>query len=344
MTTLDSIAEFAATVGIMKPNAPKKGDKKAEAKLDALLDSPDYIIEEKVDGCRYKLVGERFFSKDNKEKTLNFPHVVKFLKQLRMKNLILDGEMHYPGKTSQYAVSVTGANTDNAIAFQEQNGYIHYTIYDILRTPKSSWLIKNTYLERRKLLEHFYEKFVMGTEMEEFIHISEMRHEGKREYVEDLIARGLEGGVLKQKTSLYMMGKSPMWQWMKIKKADSTDLVIMGFLPGKKDYEGKELSSWKYWEDDPVTNEPIPVTKAYAMGWIGRIILGAYVDGTLTKICTAAGFKESLQEDMTNNPDSYIGRVARVDFMELTTDGFPRHPTFKDMHEDKMPEECTWEF
>lgn len=335
---MDKVAEFARSVGIMKPSSAKKDNPKELAKLDKLLDSDDYVAEEKLDGAHYKMIGHRFFSTENVEKTHNFPHLSDFFKALKMHNLVLDGEIHYPGKTSQDAVKVTGSLPDQAVSNQERDGYIHYTIFDLLRTPKARWTINNTYMERRKMVEYFYNRFIKGTEMEDYIHIAEMRQTGKREYMESLLAQGLEGVVLKKKSSLYQMGKKPKWEWMKVKQHDSTDLVVIGFEPPKKEYTGKSTSSWKFWEDD------MPVTEAHYHGWIGSVILGAYVDGELTKICTAAGLKREVQIDMTENPEDYIGRVARVDFMEKTSDGFPRHPVFVNMHEGKAPEECEWEF
>jgi ATP-dependent DNA ligase len=337
-------ATFAASVGIMKPNKAKKDDEKAKKKLDLLLDSPEYAIEEKIDGCHYKLLGHRFFSTENVEKTDNFAHLRDFFKKLGMANLILDGEINYPGKTAQYCVHVTGAQPAGAKHFQELNGPIHFTVFDILRTPKANWTIRNTYKERRKLLEYFYATFVKGTEMENYIHVSEVRYDGKREYVQELLDVGLEGGVLKKLDSQYIMGKKPMWQWMKIKQEDDTDLVVMGFEPAKRLYTGKNLASWEYWEEDKGSREMVPVTKFHAMGWIGSVVLGAYIDGKLTRICTASGLDEKMRKDMTENPDTYIGKVARVEFMEKTSDGYPRHPHLKNMHEGKHPEECTWSF
>lgn len=340
----DVIAQFAPSVGIMKPASIKPGDEKAERKLDSLIDSDEYVAEEKIDGAHYKMIGNRFFSIDNVEKTDNFPHLRDFFARLGMPNLILDGEIHYPGKTSQYATHVTGAIPSSAKLFQENNGYIHYTLFDLLRTPKAKWTINNTYAERRKLLVYFYETFIKGTDMEQYIHVVPMRETNKREYIEQLLAEGKEGAVLKKKDSLYIMGKKPMWQWMKIKQQDDADLVIMGFEPPKKEYTGKNLSTWPYWEEDPVTGEMLPVTKFYHMGWIGAVVLGAYVNGVLTQICTASGLSESVRADMTDNPDKYIGKVARISFMEKTADGYPRHPVFKNMHEGKLASECLWSF
>lgn len=339
----DVIAEFAPRVGIMKPASVKKDDEKAKKKLDALLDDPSYVAEEKIDGVHYKMIGNRFFSKDNVEKTNNFAHLRDFFTKLGMKNLILDGEIHYPGKTSQYATHVTGASSSAAKQFQESNGYIHFTLFEILRTPKARWTINNTYAERRKLLTYFYNTFIKGSEIEEFVHLVEARDVNKREYVQQLLDEGKEGAVLKHVDSLYHMGKKPMWKWMKIKQEDDTDLVIMGFEPATKVYTGKNLSTWPYWEPG-ADGELIPITKNYHMGWIGSVVLGAYVNGVLTQICTASGLSESVRDDMTSNPDKYIGKVARVTFMEKTEDGYPRHPVFKNMHEGKLASECLWIF
>lgn len=338
-----SFEEFVTRIGVMKPNKVAKDNEKAKKKLDSLLDSPEYAMEEKIDGCHYKMIGHRFFSIENVEKTDNFPHLRDFFKQLGMANLILDGEINYPGKTAQYCVHVTGALPSGAKHFQDMNGYVHFTIFDILRTPKGNWTINNTYRERRKMLEYFYNTFVKDTEMEKYIHLVEVRYTNKREYVQSLLDAGLEGGVLKHLDSLYVMGKKPMWQWMKIKQEDDTDLVIMGFEAPKRIYEGKNLENWPYWEDDPVQGK-VPVTEFHYKGWIGSVILGAYVDGVLTRICTASGMSKEVRRQMSENPESFVGRVARVTFMEKTTDGYPRHPNLKNLHEGKLPEECTWEF
>lgn len=337
-----SFSDFVQRIGVMKPNHAKKDDLKNIAKLDALLDDPAYGIEDKIDGCHYKMIGHRFFSTDNIEKTDNFPHLRDFFKKLAMHNIILDGEINYPGKTSQYCVHATGGYPSGAIQFQEQNGYIHYTIFDMIRTPKANWLIRNTYTERRKLLRYFYDTFVKGTPMEQFIHITTLHIDGKRKFLGDLLEAGLEGGVLKKLDSQYHMGKKPMWQWMKFKQGDDTDLVVMGFKPPKRDYKGDNLEGHQFWRE--INGVSIPVTKPFYYGWIGSVELGAYIDNKLTWICAASGMNEDIRKEMTFKPELYLNKVARVTYMEKTTDGFPRHPVFKNLHETKQPSECVWEF
>lgn len=333
---------FVQHVGIMKPNHAKKDDPKAVAKLDKLLDSNEYALEEKIDGCHYKMFGSRFFSSDNVEKTDNFPHLRDFFRKLSMHNIILDGEIHYPGKTSQYATHVTGPLPTGALHFQQQSGFIHYSVFDMLRTPKANWTIRNTYKERRKLLQYFYDTFVKGTPMEEYIHLTPCVLDDKRTFLNSLLAAGLEGGVLKKLDSQYHMGKKPMWQWMKVKQSDDTDLVIIGFEPAKVEYTGDNLDGHKYWRE--INGISRPVTKYHYFGWIGSVTLGAYIGGQLRQICTSSGMNEEVRKDMTENKEKYLNKVARVTFMEKTEAGYPRHPVFKNLHETKQPEECTWEF
>ena len=338
----DKLLDFVTSIGVMKPGSIDKDNLNQVIKLDKLLDDPLYAGEEKIDGCRYKLFGTRFFSKDNVEKTDNFPHLKTFFTQLGMPNLILDGEIFYPGKTSQYCTRVTGAGADKATKFQDANGPIHYKIYDIIRTPKATWLNNNTYTDRRRILVYFYDTYIKGTVMEEFIQLSTQAPGSKRQFLEDILSDGGEGIVLKHVNSLYVLGKSPMWQWMKWKKNDEADLIILGFEEPTIEYKGKNIEQWPYWKT--INGIDLPVTKNYYQGWCNKLIMGAYVDGKIEKICTAAGLNEEIKEEIKTNPEKYLNRVARITFMERTEAGYPRHPDFHSLHEDKLERECTWTF
>ena len=96
MPSIDQIIPLAEKVSVMKPGAVKEDDAKGLAKLEECLQSGEYALEEKYDGCRYKMLGSYFFSKDNVEKTNNYPHLHKFFTELGMPNLVLDGEIYYP--------------------------------------------------------------------------------------------------------------------------------------------------------------------------------------------------------------------------------------------------------
>lgn len=338
----NSIYDLVSKIQVMKPNKVKDNDTKAMIKLEALLESPDYAAEEKIDGCHYIMAAYLFFSKEHVEKTDNYPHLRDFFYNLKMPNLILDGEINYPGKTSQYCTRVTGADPNTAIIFQNANGPIHYTIFDMLRTPKGTWLIKEPYKNRRKLLEYFYNNFVKGTKHEQYIHLTDIAYSDKTRFKDEILDRGGEGVVLKKLNSLYVMGKKPMWQWMKIKQKDEADFVIMGFESASKETTTTDYENWPYWKEE--NGISIPVSKYYYYGWIGSVKLGAYVNGTLTQICTASGIDEALRKDMSENPDKYINKVVKTGYMELTEAGIPRHPKILEIHPDKSPDECIWSF
>jgi len=289
----DQVLQIASKLTVMKPNKIDDDNLKHLAKLEQIKLSAQYAADEKIDGCHYIMIANYFFSADHVEKTENFQHLKKFFSDLKMPNLILDGEIHYPGRTSQYATRVTGSSPSVAQIFQDNNGNIHYTLFDILRTPKGSWIINKTYKERRATLEYFYNTFVKGTSMEEFIHITEIEYINKQMFIDNILSEGREGAILKDLSSLYCMGRSSQWTWIKVKQEDEADFVIIGFEPPKKEYTGKsDLANWPYWDDDGGNGILMPVTKPYFNKWIGSIVLGAYVNGKLTKICTSSGMED----------------------------------------------------
>lgn len=338
---MDQFQAFTKRIQVMKPAHIDEDNGNHLLRMDKILLAEDYAAEEKIDGCHYLCYGGRFMSTDNVEKTDNYPHLWEFFAKLYLPNLILDGEINYPGKTSQFCTRVTGSSPDVAKAFQNEYGPIHYTMWDILRTPKGTWLINTPYSERRAILEQFYDRFIKGSSMEQYIHLTDMRIKDKKAFFEDIIASGREGIVLKKLDSLYVMGKKPMWQWMKLKQKDTADLIITGFKDPTIEYNGKNIESWAYWKE--VRGELRPVTKDYYNGWIGALELGAYVNGQLTFVCTCSGLDEGLKATISKNRSLFVGKVVKISYMEKTEAGYPRHPRFEMFHESKTATECTWE-
>lgn len=338
----DNFYNFVQSIKVMKPSHIDEDNPKEVQRLEAILKSSEYAAEEKIDGCHYLCYGGRFLSTDNIEKTNNYPHLRDFFLNLRMPNLILDGEVNFPGKTSQFCTRVSGC-TDSKVAIAFQNDYtpIHYTIWDILRTPKGTWLINTPFEKRRAILEEFYTRLIAPTDMSKYIHLTQICYEGKKEFFENIISAGREGCVLKHKDSLYVMGKKPKWQWMKLKQKDEADLIVIGYKNPVVEYKGSQIESWPYWKE--INGILRPVTKDFYMGWIGALELGAYVNRKLTPICTCAGLNESLKEQISKHSNTFLNKVCKISYMECTEAGYPRHPRFEMFHESKTPIECTWQ-
>lgn len=129
-----------------------------------------------------------------------------------------------------------------------------------------------------------------------------------------LVALGFEGTVLKDVTKPYAFGKRGHG-WFKIKDVRTIDCVVMEVIQdGKGQHEGKA----------------------------GKMVVGQYLDGVLTRVCKVNCLNNAQRDRATTHPQEFVGQVIEVKIYGWDTDG-PRHPTplrFRDG--DKDPKECVW--
>lgn len=323
----------------MKPGKIKTENEKQVAKLDEIMASPLYVAEEKIDGCHYTTINNRFFSTHIStttgvpvEKSGQVAHLQEVLNFLGMPQVILDGEIYLPNGKSNDVTSIIGCAADTAMALQTRtNEWAQFRVFDILRDEKGNWLMNEPWRVRREILERIGAKLETLTP---YIQINKVVRRNKQQFLNDILNAGGEGIVLKYVDGIYQPGKRPMWNWMKVKTELDDDVVIMGFEAAERMYTGKDFTTWPYWENGD------PVTKFHAMGWIGAIVFGKYVNGTLTRLGTCSGMDEAQRKAFSDNPEAYIGRVMAIKAMEKTRDGAYRHPKFIKVHSDKNPKEC----
>lgn len=329
---------------IMKPCKIDPDKASHQEKLQKAFNSPSYIAEKKIDGCHYVCIGGRFFSTQRSKKTGmpteksdNFPHLVEAFVTADLGQAVLDGEIYYPDDNKSYgATKITGCKGDEAVRRQEEEqGWISYMIFDILRTPDGKWLLDQPWKVRREILESLKPQL---QEASEHFHVIDVKRSGKEKFLDDVLAAGEEGIVLKHVNGFYIPGKRPMWNWIKLKVDIEDDVVIMDYDPPAKEYTGKDPENWPYWVEGE------PVSKHYYYGWIGTIAFGKYdQNGQLVYLGTTSGISESLRKELSENGDAYIGKVIKISAMEKTEDGKYRHPRFLGFHPDKNPEECVIE-
>lgn len=327
----------------MKPCKPDTDKPSHMVKLNAALDGDDYIAEEKFDGCRYLYIGGRFFSTHIQvedgistgfpvEKSAQLWPIVEQLQKFSNTKLILDGEIVFPGGKAQDVVSVVGCLPSEAVQRQKETP-LTYMVFDILRDPEGGQLLNTTWGERRFLLESLkLDECLMQTE----VRVVQVAYDQKRQLLDEMLATGHEGLVLKRITGRYYPGKRPMWEWIKCKAQDEDDVVIMGFEPPVREYTGKDPEFWPYKEDGE------PVTKLYARGWIGAIVFGKCDgSGNLVRLGTCSGMDEATRAAFSySGKDHWEGTVMKIQFMEKTRDGAYRHPRFIMIHPDKNAREC----
>lgn len=253
---------------------------------------------------------------------------------------------------------VKNKEMDDILSTQEP---LDYVVFDILRDFEGNWLMDKPWHERRAILEDALERIKadLTTHQSAFIDtisISQVVRDDKREFYKEIMARDGEGVMLKNVNGTYHPDKKPAWNWVKVKKHITADVIITGFKPAKRDYLGDEYDTHPYWitqngtkitrgrgdtGESLLKGNFIPVTKFFYYDWIGSIIFSKYdANGNLVEVGDCSGITEELRKDMTENPTKYIGQVMEIGAMEVTKDGFYRHPQFSRFRDDKNARDC----
>lgn len=343
-----------------------------ESMLSEVCSNGEYFLEEKIDGAFYQFVKTenhsylfgRTVSKLSgilTEKSDNVPHLKEALNCLPA-GTILIGEIYVPGGTSKDTVSIMGCLPALAIKRQEKEP-IHYYVHDIIAYDTVN-LIDSPADLRYKILAAIWKKH--NLDQYSFLRLATRVDEDMEAEISRILKSGGEGAVLKKKDYPYTPGKRPAWSTIKVKQMDSIDLICTGFCDATKEYTGKELATWEYWEErgersqdgeytwllsegryyeDYLHNPHIyrPITKPYFLGWKTAIRIGAYNDkGELVDLGTvSSGLTDDNKREMTENPDLWLGHVVALDCMQIDKKEHTlRHPVFKCKREDKDAKDC----
>ena len=343
-----------------------------ESMLSEVCSNGEYFLEEKIDGAFYQFVKTenhsylfgRTVSKLSgilTEKSDNVPHLKGALSCLPA-GTILIGEIYVPGGTSKDTVSIMGCLPALAIKRQEKEP-IHYYVHDIIAYDTVN-LIDSPADLRYKILAAIWKKHNLN--QYSFLRLATRVDEDMEAEISRILKSGGEGAVLKKKDYPYTPGKRPAWSTIKVKQMDSIDLICTGFCDATKEYTGKELATWEYWEErgeqsqdgeytwllsegryyeDYLHNPHIyrPITKPYYLGWKTAIRIGAYNDkGELVDLGTvSSGLTDDNKREMTEHPDLWLGHVVALDCMQIDKKEHTlRHPVFKCKRDDKDAKDC----
>ena len=200
-----------------------------------------------------------------------------------------------------------------------------------------------------------------------------------RAYYELIVSTGGEGLIVKPKSGKYLHKRG--WEYSKIKKFLTRDMIVIGFSEPTKEYTGKDVKKWGFWVEKDTDkrvqgnffgdNKYIPVTKHYYYNQVGNLLLGVLLTEEevnsipknkvgqlyqpvcaniydrdelyLMEVCECAGFDDETREYFTRNKNKMIGSVVEVKANELFRDsGKMRHPRYMRMRFDKEAERCIW--
>jgi bifunctional non-homologous end joining protein LigD len=276
---------------------------------------PGWVYEEKYDGERIIAYKEgarvHLLSRNDKDHTSRFGGISAAIGKLRVRTLLLDGE-------------VIALDSHGVSRFQLlQRGTVppRYAVFDCLYRDGHD-LRGDPLSQRREMLES-----VIGKT--EILFPSQRLADNGLAAYRIAQRRGYEGVVSKDNSAPYIEGRST--KWLKVKVRQEEEFVIAGYTApsGKRKYFGALLLG------------------AYRDGelhYVGKVGTG-FSESTLAmlfkKFKSLVRARSPLVDPPREKDVTWIAPrlVAQISFQEWTADGKLRQPSFLGLRDDKSPRE-----
>ena len=347
-----------------------KGDPKEETRN--MIFSGNYIGARKMDGAYYRFIKDvdgnmrlqgrsKSVSGEYLDKLDHVPHLLPYFESLPNGTCLL-GEIYFPqNEGSSNVTTIMGCLAPKAIGRQTKGPKLHYYIFDVWAYNGKSYM--NTKIEDRvRVLDDLYNDWCNAGNYEQPMAITQIDFaaywDGKDlwEVLQKTLEIGGEGIVMTKKGTVPSPGKRTARKTLKVKKEISENIDCFftgrGTAPTRL-YPGKEIESWKYWQDirtgnkmegvlykdykDGATIEP--VTKPFFYGWAGSLEIGVLKDGEVFPI----GFLSGLADEIKSNPGAQRMKCIEVTAMEILPTGGIRHAKLERFRPDLAPTDCTYE-
>ena len=342
--------------------------------LEQMAASGNYLWSEKFDGnfSRAVITTERAVLQTRgiskitgtyselQEKVFFWDSVVKAFN--RGTTVIL-GELYMPGGIDKDVGSITRCLVTKARERQKDKK-LEWHIFDVLVLDGNDMI--NIPIEERvkhipEVVTRINNPLVQGIEYHEM-------NESFFDEINTIFSRGGEGAVCYKKGVVYTPGKrSSAWTTMKVKQEISSDIdcFITSVEPAVRDYTGKDIKSWNFWEDERTGEKLIgqlydeyctgrtihPISKGYFYNYPGAVYTSVYDNnGNIIPLCKVAGLTDEMKAALRDNFDEWYMCPLTLGGMMVSTaqannDGIGisvRHPYIKRIRkEDLNPEDCT---
>jgi bifunctional non-homologous end joining protein LigD len=303
------------------------------------FDDPGWRFEPKLDGVRtlVYIQGEevRLVSRKGRDQSAQYPELLNIWQWVTGNTAVLDGEIiaiDGQGRTSfELLQSRINLQAKGDIDRMRKQVPVDLALFDLLYLDGEE-LIGEPLEERRARLEKI---IVMDSPARMQITFFEDEH-GKA-FTEGAMKLDMEGVVAKRLGSKYHPGKRT-GDWRKIKLLNTQDCVIIGWTPG----EGRRTDVF------------------------GALLVAVYDDGKLRWIGqVGTGFTDRMLRDLMDRlkplerkgppiDDPELKKlkgahfvepelVCEVEFLQMTSAGKLRAPSYKGLRTDKAPEDCVLE-
>lgn len=360
------------------PPASWSDEKKRES-AHAKIFSGEWLGSQKFDGYFAKLVKDEdgnvgLYSRSRNvngefpEKHEWVPHLQSFFEKLPNGTCLL-GELYLPSSPgSKNITSIMGCLKEKAVERQTKGEKLHFYCFDCLAVGGQN-VLGMPASHRFGLLQSIKQTLPD----DEYVSFAVYKT-GKELWamLQEILARGDEGIVITHENGAYEPGKRPSKTTLKIKKElkQTIDCFFTGVGSAPtKEYTGKEIETWPYWENlrtgEKINGEYFrdymegaaitPITKSYFHGWCGSLEIGVlrHKVGSKCKINGVVyedtdvfpiGWLSGLTEEMKADPKKYAFQPIEVTAMEW--DGFNhtlRHGKMVGWRKDLNIKDCTLE-
>jgi len=279
------------------------------------FDEPGWVYEEKYDGIRVLAYKEgkhvSLLSRNDIDRTGDFPEVVAAIAKLRRASLLLDGEV----------VVFDRNNVSRFQLLQQSKGEAFYAVFDCLYAGGTD-LRKEPLSARRRTIEN-----VVPTDG--VLLLSRRLSANGLEAYKLAKRRGYEGLVAKGLSSPYVERRSRYW--LKVKVHQEDEFVIVGFTApeGSRQHFGALL---------------LGVYEDGTLRYVGKVGTGF---NRKTLAALHKKFKPLIVDKIVLvDPPRERGvtflkpkLVAQISYQELTADKRLRQPVFMGLRDDKRAEE-----
>jgi len=288
-------------------------------KSEEFFENDNWSLEPKINGRRIQcLVNNDIefagrYARNASENISSFAwklsRIVSDFKELQLPyGTLLDGEVHLPGQPVALTLRILNSSVDDAITIQEQYGYLHYVIFDIIYLNGQSLQDKPLGFRRTKL-----KNLIKPAYNIELINWLTKTSDKQRHWQNTLNSCNEEKGVVFKFTEADYESTRSKW-WRKLKSFETYDAVIMGFN----------------------------LHKRYPEDFVASIRVGQYRLNRLTNVANVCGLTKEQAAEFRYKMKYYEGKVIQFKSEQKTQTSY-KNPRFDVVRTDKQPQSCRWE-
>ncbi|MFT4044980.1 MAG: non-homologous end-joining DNA ligase, partial [Gordonia sp. (in: high G+C Gram-positive bacteria)] len=290
------------------------------------LDAHTWAFEGKWDGYRIllRLIGGEFTltSRSGIDMTRDFPELRSIADDLGLIEVILDGEvvvLDATGRTN-FTLLTSRRHTDEAYT-------LTLYLFDILYLNGIS-LARRPWSQRRKILE----ELAPTLKNSRYAKIPPLLEGPGATAIAYSRAHNMEGVVAKRRSSTYQQGRRSN-SWLKHKNWSDIEVVVGGYRPGRGNRAGT------------IGSLLLGLPEDNGLRYVGRVGTG-FTEATLASLTeeleplrvSRSPFLDTIDHPVASTAIWVLPKiVGEVRFMDWTTTGHLRHPSWRGIRRDKLP-------